>query len=373
MDLKEVKAMAKTPYSDLGSQDILSAHISGLQHDINKIQEILNMKTAKVTNHTLNPIADQDDPSLRYRIYEGSIRNWLKSPAPIIYRDGVQVNKNEYEIQEAYGVVVFHAQQRAQDRISADFTHIINESIAMEEKASQSDLMSLQQDVSNLDQRVEVLEQSGGGGTLQIDGLYPYYPNSGSYFTHFRRDYHPIKSDENAYNPNTHIPAWNILVYGNTIDAFPLPVERKMRFNKAGIMVGDSSGSSAKCRIGIYKDDNFRPGNLLFQSPEITAAVGTWGVKDIDWELDAGFYWLAVHHGNSANYNGLDERSVLQIVQFDAVQFLKNLAERPNPHTAYGGYRATSISYSAGMPSVFPESGALFKRTAYISPWLVIA
>lgn len=506
MDLERGRRMAKTPYSDVGSEDILSAHLSGLQHDINKIQEVLNMKTAEARNFELKPVTDQDDPSLRFRIYEGDLRNWLLDPLPVIYRNGVRVNESQYELKAPYGAIVFKTQQKASDRITADFTYVIGESDVIGNVAeipigrenlvvngdfsagfegwrtfnntpeelftfdngylrvtqdgskisewgqaftdramdmyvaqvrakgkgrfrvrwgdtSNSEWVELTDDfrwytlyvdgtsgnrnlifgfegeygdfdkvklevgekptyhtighaIQVLDQRVTDLEEepSGGGGTLEIDGLYPYYPVSGSYFSHFVRDYHPIKSGANEYNPDSHIPAWNILVYGNTVDAFPLPVERKMRFSRAGIMVADGSGSSCKCRIGIYKDSgNMRPDKLLMQSGEITATKGNWGYADIDWELEAGFYWIAVHHGNTANYNGLDERSVLQVVRFNAESFLRNLAERPNPHTAYGGYRATGVTYGSSMPSTFPAGGELFKRTAYISPWLVIA
>ena len=84
--------MAKTPYHDLSTQDILSAHISGLQHDIGKLQEVLDLQTAEVSGHELEPVNDQQDPALRYRIYEGSIRGWLENPSPVIYRNGSQVD-----------------------------------------------------------------------------------------------------------------------------------------------------------------------------------------------------------------------------------------------------------------------------------------
>jgi hypothetical protein len=49
--------MAKTPFKDLGSVEILSGHISGLQHALNKIEEVLNMRTNVATQHKLNPVA----------------------------------------------------------------------------------------------------------------------------------------------------------------------------------------------------------------------------------------------------------------------------------------------------------------------------
>ncbi|MGP9076771.1 hypothetical protein ACSYHE_13410 [Geobacillus thermodenitrificans subsp. calidus] len=354
--------MAQTPYHDLASQDILSAHISGLQHDINKMQAVLEMKTAQATGHVLTPVADQDDPTIRYRIYEGTIRNWLDNPAPVIYRNGVQVNPNEYEISPAHGVVVFHDQQNSNDTISADFTYITNTSAWRQSiDGSIGSIPTLQQTVNRHAQLF----------ANNPSGVEPFYPVSGTYVSHFRRDYNPINSDGSA-NVNSHVPAFRILVYGNTIDAFPFPVTTKTRFSKAAMKL-NSASTDVPLRIGIYRDSGLRPSELLFQSPVITIpAAGGWGMVDIDWELEPGFYWIARHDGATAYYDGLNQVSAIPIVKFNAQTFLQDLAERPNPHNFYGGYRATDISFG-DMPSTFPESGALFQRASYCSPWLVVA
>jgi len=354
--------MAQTPYHDLASQDILSAHISGLQHDINKMQAVLEMKTAQATGHVLTPVADQDDPTIRYRIYEGTIRNWLDNPTPVIYRNGVQVNPNEYEISPAHGVVVFHDQQNSNDTISADFTYITNTSAWRQSiDGSIGSIPTLQQTVNRHAQLF----------ANNPSGVEPFYPVSGTYVSHFRRDYNPINSDGSA-NVNSHVPAFRILVYGNTIDAFPFPVTTKTRFSKAAMKL-NSASTDVPLRIGIYRDSGLRPSELLFQSPVITIpAAGGWGMVDIDWELEPGFYWIARHDGATAYYDGLNQVSAIPIVKFNAQTFLQDLAERPNPHNFYGGYRATDISFG-DMPSTFPESGALFQRASYCSPWLVVA
>ncbi|WMV74973.1 hypothetical protein [Geobacillus thermodenitrificans] len=354
--------MAQTPYRDLTSQDILAAHISGLQHDINKMQAVLEMKTAQATGHVLTPVADQDDPTIRYRIYEGTIRNWLDNPTPVIYRNGVQVNPNEYEISPAHGVVVFHDQQNSNDTISADFTYITNTSAWRQSiDGSIGSIPTLQQTVNRHAQLF----------ANNPSGVEPFYPVSGTYVSHFRRDYNPINSDGSA-NVNSHVPAFRILVYGNTIDAFPFPVTTKTRFSKAAMKL-NSASTDVPLRIGIYRDSGLRPSELLFQSPVITIpAAGGWGMVDIDWELEPGFYWIARHDGATAYYDGLNQVSAIPIVKFNAQTFLQDLAERPNPHNFYGGYRATDISFG-DMPSTFPESGALFQRASYCSPWLVVA
>ncbi|MFS0788540.1 hypothetical protein ABC345_19410 [Shouchella sp. 1P09AA] len=38
--------------------------------------------------------------------------------------------------------------------------------------------------------------------------------------------------------------------------------------------------------------------------------------------------------------------------------------------TVFGGYRATNIPYGQ-LPTSFPESGELFRRDFYASPWLI--
>ncbi|NNU87945.1 hypothetical protein AB4J90_11875 [Geobacillus thermodenitrificans] len=354
--------MAQTPYRDLTSQDILAAHISGLQHDINKMQAVLEMQTAQETGHVLTPVADQDDPTIRYRIYEGTIRNWLDNPAPVIYRNGVQVDPSEYEISPAHGVVVFHEQQNLNDTIAADFTYITNVSAWRQSiDGSIGSIPSLQQAV---DQHSLLLANNPAG-------VEPFYPLSGTYVSHFRRDYNPLNADGTA-NVNSHVPAFQILVYGNTIDAFPFPLPTKTRFNKAAMKL-NSASTDVPLRIGIYRDNGLRPSELLFQSPVITIpAAGGWGMVDIDLELEPGFYWIARHDGATAYYDGLNQVSAIPIVGFDAQTFLQDLSPRPNPHTVYGGYRATNIPFG-DMPSTFPASGALFQRSSYCSPWLVVA
>jgi conjugal transfer/entry exclusion protein len=141
--------MAITPYRDLKTEDILAAHISGLQHSVNKIEEVLNMKTQIVINETLYPVTDQDDPSLRYRIYEGKIRGWLDNPAPVIYRNGEVVPASEYVISPGHGVVVFHQQQLSTDEISADFDCVIAESSVLEQ---------ILQQIADLQNRLTLLE-----------------------------------------------------------------------------------------------------------------------------------------------------------------------------------------------------------------------
>ena len=70
--------MAKSNFTKLGTADsVISAHLNGLGDAINKVESILGMKTASKQDYALTPVADQDDVSLQYRIYECDITNWV--------------------------------------------------------------------------------------------------------------------------------------------------------------------------------------------------------------------------------------------------------------------------------------------------------
>ena len=557
--------MAQTPYNSLKSEDILAGHISGLQTDINKIQNVLNMKTGTRSGHKLNPVADQDDPALRYRIYEATERNWLDTPAPVIYRNGVVVDTSEYILQAPYGVVVFHEQQNSTDNITADFTYVLGASTKIEtidnnistvnqqisqldaeisvqadqiaSKVSRTEFDSLQiggrnlarLDVSNytkngitvtnnngtitldgtssaradiwltvarsdlidiskagkiyagetytlstniisgntsdtlvvrasfldrednfdwnymscspenastkvatedgyiiayrvlvdksgvvfdnlklnvklekgnkatdwtpapedvqgqidgLDTRVTNLEKSGGGATL--DGVVPFYNVlSGSYISHMRQDYNPwigSKDDTTGdwvtnYDPNTHIPAFNILVNGGTMDAFPLPISKGITISQAAIMLGSATPYAVRTKIGLYKDNgNMYPGELVFSAHDIITNPGEWGTMEVNVTIPPGLYWIVRLDKSNCYYNGLSRESALSINKFDAVTFLQELADRPNPHTSYGGYRATDVAWTddTSLPETFPSGVGLFSREFYCSPWLVV-
>lgn len=366
--------MAKTPYNSLKSEDILAAHISGLQTDINKIQEVLDMKTSTRSGHSLEPVTDQEDPALRYRIYEATERNWLESPTPTIYRNGLEVPSDEYILHAPYGVVVFHEQQNSEHNITADFTHVIGGSNKVD--SIDGKISDLESDVSGLDTRVTDLEEAPSGGMSNL-GVTPIF-TSGSYVSHQRRNYFEASQDsaeDNTGDPYALEPAFNILVEGGTLDAFPMPIYETTTFSRAGIMLGDGTGYPVRVRIGVYSDDNGRPGDLIYGTNDIIVSPGEWGYQDnINLTLEPGFYWIARQDKSDCQWNGLNRRSAINIQRFDAESFLQNLAERPNPFTLYGGYRATDVPWTddTSMPSTYPSQGELFSRTAYGTPWLVV-
>lgn len=370
--------MGKTPYRDLGSQDILSAHISGIQHDINKIQEALDMKEDSVEGHVLDGVHDQDDPALRYRIYEGTVRNWLDDPKPVIYRNGSMVDEDEYIIQPAYGVIVFHEQQKSGDEITADFSYIDSDSNTIDDMENNINIIiddvndlkehadEVDEDITTIDEELQKIDSLGGAT--------PFYSVSGSYMSHQYRFYNPFlwTDGSSEHNRKTHHPEFNVLVYGDTLDVFPFPVATKTKFKRAGMMLGDNNSDDVKVKIGIYKDNGaLYPSDLIFQSPEITVSPDEWGYEDIDLTLEAGLYWIARHDKNDSRWNGLSRESAIAMQKFDAERLIRDVSDPSNPYTTYGGYRMTDVSYG-DMPDPFPSNIEPFERTDYCSPWLIV-
>lgn len=238
--------MAKTPFSDLGSTDILSGHISGLQHSVNKIEEVLNMKTSSIAGHPLTAVVDQDDPAMRYKIYEGTIRNWLSTPTPVIYRDGIAVPGTEYTAFPAYGVVVFNTQQAAAAAITADVSYVANQSTVVD----------------------------------SIGDILPILHVSGQ----FR---------------SNNLGAAAFLIAAASVDTativchpFIVPETTTYDMIAARAVAAGLAGSLA--RIGLYADNgSMYPGALLFDSGDLN--ISTAGVKSaaLNLTLDRGIYWLA--------------------------------------------------------------------------------
>lgn len=247
--------MAKTPYSDLGSTDILSGHISGLQHSVNKMEGVLNMKTSNIAGHPLVAVADQDDPSMRYRIYEGTIRNWLDNPAPVIYRGGVVVPGTEYTAYPAYGVVVFNTQQAANAAITADVSYVME-------------------------------------GSATIDSINANTDNLLNML--------PVSHTFAGYWRSANITAG---VFGNTaasvdpnyLVALPLLVPQDTTVDAIGTYVVSAGLATSYARLGLYADDGtFYPGALLEDSGEFV--LSTAGAKTTTFAvartLTRGIYWL---------------------------------------------------------------------------------
>ena len=379
--------MANTPYERLGSEDILSAHVNGIQYSIGNLETALNLGTAKATGARLSPVVDMEDSSLRYRIYEADNRGWLKTPAPVIYRGGTVVSPDEYTLQPAYGVIVFTVQQPASAVITATFTHVAGDSERLKEievatgKVNKiaTDLDTLDGKVTGIDTRLTTVENSsgsGGGGSVAMPAQLSASPLllSGSYVTHARKDYRPITDDGTSTdNRKTHTPAFSVLCNAGTIDAFPLFLSRKTTFKQAGIMLGGNS-VAVRARVGIYSDNNLKPANKIFSTADIIIQPNTWGFEDIDLTLEAGLYWIARQDKSNSRWNGINRDSAEALEVFDGEKFARDLSDPVQYITFYGGYRSTGNSWTDGgtMPNTFPANSALFERAQYGSPYLVV-
>lgn len=301
--------MTNTPYHDLGSTDILSAYVSGLQHSVNKIETILNMKTQSAAGHAMQPVADQNDPSLRYIIYEGTLRNWLDSPSPVIYRNGSAVSTSEYKVSPAYGVVVFNSQQAPTDTITADFDYVI----------------------------------AGSNFNDALSGLSPllHYPG-------YWRSHGTVAADV----------ATGVLIAANLFDAFPFPVTETTTYDKIGIKVDTAGASGTSARLGVYKDNGSQyPGGLLVDAGTVpTDATGVQTLP-INLTLERGIYWLARNSDGGPGITGINNQDSISIGIDDTLSGSPAGAIRST--TTYGSFPST---YSSGAAPLF--------RGAYASVWI---
>lgn len=303
--------MANTPFHDLTSEDILSAHISGIQHAVMNVEQALNMGTTAVTGHTLNAVADQQDATLHNFIYEGTTRNWLESPAPVIYRNAQVVPTSEYDIYPEYGVIVFTIQQDPADNITADFTHVnatsgviagLNSSISAVEgdiSTVQSRMTTAENDISSVQGRVT---------TLENEGVYNPFDGNLNPNAHF------------VYNKRTGMPEapsqQNILMAGNSVDAFPVYFPHKVVIDKIRTITGSTSSATGNIQTAIYNSKGAIPYQILAKTDPYDAYTSQTYDQPIakdgadapitEIELEPGLYWLARYHAGGFKLDGFD-------------------------------------------------------------------
>ncbi|GAA0360918.1 hypothetical protein [Bacillus horti] len=300
--------MVFTPFQDLKSEDILAAHLSGIQHSITKLERVLTMKSGAMAGHDLQPVADQESAELHYRIYEGTVRNWLDSPSPIIYRNGEQVSSSEYEIQPAYGVIIFLEQQTPEDEVTADFEYIIADA--------------------------EVFDQIGA--------LAPIFQPSGSW-----------RTNTAVAGPTSE----SILIGANLFDAYPFLVTETSSYNALGIRV-DVPATTGTARLGVYKDNgSCYPGERMVDAG--TLPVTETGVKtaEINVTLTPGLYWLVRNSNSAPGLSGMAREFTYPIGMDNSLQ------------GAPAGAIRVSQPYGA-LPDTFPATGELLFRTHYPCVWI---
>lgn len=369
--------MAVTPYKDLTTQDILSAHISGLSHSIKKIEQVLDMKTANST-FTLLPVIDQEEVSLRYRIYEGQHRNWTTFT---LKRNGQTVDSQEYVAQPEFGAIVFHSPQTQTDEITVSATYITSGSnkissidtkvsdLASSVSSQGDDISSIESNVSTLQSSiathtseistlktdVQSLKQNSGGGgndSSQSTGItFPLKQYDRTLFTNIR----PDKTLDDLTTPST-----NILMAGGKADAIPMVVEKRTKISKLQ-MYGGAGTAGGNAIMGIYGDSATMPSDLIGQTAMFSMGSGSI-VKDLTnpvW-LEPGLYWIVRWGVNQIRIDGYAYQANAHIT-FEPVS--SNLMDGSGPII---GVRSAVINLSS-LPSEFPPVGSGGSDSKYLS------
>lgn len=378
--------MAKSGFDKLKSQDILSAHINGLASAIDNIEDVLNMQTVSVEDYELYAISDIEDDSYNYKIYEGNIRGWQTTPSPVIKVNGKVASASTYEIQPAFGVVVFHDQQSRDATVTVSCTYVKAGSAKMDDVAQKADdalsqaqknadnISTLDSDMTQIKSDIEGLKSNAGstGGTsdddeteiidIAIDG----YMAGGGELTDGKLVI--PKGDIWITHTTSESPALAsaVAVSANTIDAFPIYVSQRVIIDKIKIECAKVNQSGAKSIFGIYSCANGVPHRRLAQSATLVDVVGTMEApfRDGNLRLEAGIYWIARFCNAGSQYNGIASTNAIPL-------------ELPSDMTQNGsgtshGIRAT-YSNDAILPLEFPMSSAqALARTSYTCPWIHI-
>lgn len=151
----------------------------------------------------------------------------------------------------------------------------------------------------------------------------------------------------------------NIAVVGR-VCATPLPVARKMTFDRIAIEVTTGTGvPGTKARLGIYADNGAGyPGALVLDAGEIDTQVAAIKTIVIAQQLDKGLYWLVVTADTDCTFRTLSPTA---------------------GHASINGVLSTDFSARAGgwykdtgaygvLADPFPAAGALTTTQAYVIP-----
>jgi hypothetical protein len=364
--------MANTPYGKLGSEDILSAHINGLQYGINNVESILNMKTASKTGQALAPVIDMEDNTLRYRIYEATDRNWLTSPAPVIKRNGTAVNSNEYVMQPAYGVVVFNVPQSSSDAITADFTHVTNGSTRLETiegnvSANASQLSTNTTQIATNTQDIATNKQGLIDVNARVDGIGAQSEVQGV-IDPTKTYYANAKFNGTLSNQKT---AVNIGMLAGSIDCVPFYVEYPTTFDAIRITVGSTS-TSGNVIMGIYDTKDLRPFNKLAETA-VTAVSSTSGAQVVNLTapvvLQAGMYWLCRYNSTAVSLDGYATKNDNGTTGIIEIKRPTNSAiiNEGGTNGVFFGVRSEGYGASlTALPTTLPMVGNATNTTRYI-------
>lgn len=350
--------VAITPYIDLHSEDILSAHISALQHNINKLETVLDLITTAKTGQPLIAVSDQMDPSLQYKIYEGIDRNWLTTPSPIIYRNGTVVASSEYTLKAAQGSVVFIAQQLPTDVITGDYTMLTGNSRILNSLSQTADTVATNtQNIATNTQNI-----TNNANAIKNQGS-PAFHAVGTWRTHMGTVSAPTPQYQTGVSTGT-----------NNMDAFPFWVSEPTNYDAMRVTIG--TGAGAKLKMGIYANSNGYPSTKIAETVEgnpSTTGDLILAFSNGNITLQPGMYWLVRWQDASPTLNNcLYNTQALPIGEStDTTNLMDSLSTGAYP---IGAIRVTIAPYDSILRSPFPSVGAggahFIKRSSYCSPWI---
>ena len=322
--------MSSTPFNNIASTDILSAHINGLAGSVNKLEQVLNMKTATVTGHTLSAINDMSDLELRYRIYEGSIKNWTSFT---VKRNGVAISSSEYDAYGGFGAIVFKAQQQSSDVITVDATYVTNQSQTVEDINSKIDkprFPALQPVGAWINNFV------GGALTVSID----------------------------------------IAQAARTIDAFPIYINEPTTLEQMKIVPSASNATSSTMVLGIYSNENNFPKTLIASTASFDATsagehAAVFAQGNVT--LQPGIYWFARYQSGGLKLDGFNAASFMQILDPSDTTLINGSFSTINCIGARTGDVGTITQLPTTFPALTSGGGAglaqYVKRTTVGTVW----
>lgn len=350
--------MSKTPFVKITSEDILSAHINGLGNAINNIETVLDMQTKIISDNRLDPVTDMENVNDRYRIYEGTVRCWLTSPAPIIKRNGTVVQSSEYIIQPAYGVVVFHSPQKAGDNITVSATVInsvsgkineIEEAIdTVEQSTTQNStsISSINKDIKTMKDDITTLKNKPSGGGSAPKELSVNIGVKAKTLTNSSNNCIPPE-DSDAW-----IVGEGILIPSGVYEAFPFIIEQHCRVSQIEIENTTLSGGGVFVRACIYKADPVtgNPKTYVARSKDYRDLDKETGLKYLtfDTNLEPGLYYIAMYYSGSAFMRGMRNEYCLGLNVGDNNKSKINNSD--------GWPKIGSVRTAAGQPTNFPEN-----------------
>lgn len=129
--------MANTVMQDPLTSEARSAWLAGITEGLNKITNVLNMKTGTLSNYEMSELFISEND--RYRIYNLPLGNkvWVSDPAPVFKKNGVVITpaQDNFTIDYLGGSIAFEpfARLTASDVVTVDATYIIADSDTINE------------------------------------------------------------------------------------------------------------------------------------------------------------------------------------------------------------------------------------------------